>query len=885
MTETQLAVNLALLAPCALLRWFDDDLLGVLTECAEDEIRDLLDSPLVVSTAECAGAYSLCQHVQAEVLARVQTEPLVDDLTLHARAFDYFLRRMEQPQPGERRLADEAACFYHLSKLRELLAQRREWRTIAAYTEAVRAAHPRQPRHQLLVTLYEGLVAINTQDYERGETLLVHVLDQPDLDNDDRMLALRSLGHGYWFQTRWDRALACYQQYYALARAAGDRFYQASALLNMSMTYKETGYYEQALELSTQSLALFREAQDRPGQAHALWEAGQDAMHLGRWHDARRAFHEAIQLYQALGIVAPLANLFWCEGFLHHLLGDEAASEASYREALSIAQSAEHGDPTAAMDALLWLGFLYQTQDRWDEAMDRYEQALAVARQVHSQYYLAAIQGRRGDVLARQGRPEAALAAYAQAIDGIEALRGVTEQEEIKIGVLGTTQHFYEAIVRLCLERQHVARAFEYVERARSQAFLDKLVRKSPELYERLDQPVTTLAEVQARLPADALLLEYFTTGVLPRGEHLLNRLPPENERLREHLTLPPQIIIFAVTRDGCEVHQAALNPNSLRPQIGDPGPGRSLLHDHLLRHLQARLIEPVGHLLPGKRLLYLVPHGPLHYVPFMALRRADGRYLLDGDGPAIALAPSATILVRNCLGRPPSRADGVLALGYDDQAEAMLCHAETEARRVAHLVGGQAWTGPRPKSQRLLAAGLRLRWLHFAGHAVFNPHDPLDSALRLGADDTLSARAIIDGLDLCADLVTLSACTSGLSHVVPGDELLGLPRAFLYAGAPTVVCTLWEAADLAALLVMEQFYTRLLQGQPAAAALRDAQVAVRQMSGRALAAAIARRQAEDPAYTPPQHELALIASAGDDGFPFADPFYWAPFMLIGRPS
>ncbi len=170
MTETQLAVNLALLAPCALLRWFDGDVLGVLTECAEDEIRELLDSPLVVSTADCAGAYSLRQQVLAEVLARAQTEPQVDDLALHARAFGYFLRRLEQPQSGERRLADEVACFYHLGKLRELLAQRREWRTIAAYTEAVRAAGPQQPRHRLLVTLYEGLVAINTQDYERGET-------------------------------------------------------------------------------------------------------------------------------------------------------------------------------------------------------------------------------------------------------------------------------------------------------------------------------------------------------------------------------------------------------------------------------------------------------------------------------------------------------------------------------------------------------------------------------------------------------------------------------------------------------------------------------------------------------------------------------------------
>src|SRR3712207_1055679 len=100
----------------------------------------------------------------------------------------------------------------------------------------------------------------------------------------------------------------------------------------------------------------------------------------------------------------------------------------------------------------------------------------------------------------------------------------------------------------------------------------------------------------------------------------------------------------------------------------------------------------------------------------------------------------------------------------------------------------------PAPKGDQIVEPAARARWLHFAGHAVFTPHDPLESALELSEDEALTARAIIGQLDLRADLVTLSACTSGLSHVVPGDELLGLQRAFLYAGVPSVVCTLWEA-------------------------------------------------------------------------------------------
>ena len=147
-----------------------------------------------------------------------------------------------------------------------------------------------------------------------------------------------------------------------------------------------------------------------------------------------------------------------------------------------------------------------------------------------------------------------------------------------------------------------------------------------------------------------------------------------------------------------------------------------------------------------------------------------------------------------------------------------------------------------------------------------------------------LTARTLIERLDLRADLVTLSACTSGLSYVVPGDELLGLQRAFLYAGVPAVVCTLWEANDLAALLVMEHFCKALCQGQPAAAALRDAQVTVREMTGRDVAAAFDRWRMEYLQGTAEAPELPAIPPQQADARVFGDPFFWAPFMLIGRP-
>src|SRR5439155_25343614 len=107
--------------------------------------------------------------------------------------------------------------------------------------------------------------------------------------------------------------------------------------------------------------------------------------------------------------------------------------------------------------------------------------------------------------------------------------------------------------------------------------------------------------------------------------EHLINTLAADNTHLREHLTLPPRVVIFAITRDHFEVHTSALDPNKLRPQLGDPVPSRRLLRERLITNLHAELIAPIQPLLRGRQLLYLIPHGPLHFVPFMALPAADG--------------------------------------------------------------------------------------------------------------------------------------------------------------------------------------------------------------------------------------------------------------------
>ncbi len=227
-----------------------------------------------------------------------------------------------------------------------------------------------------------------------------------------------------------------------------------------------------------------------------------------------------------------------------------------------------------------------------------------------------------------------------------------------------------------------------------------------------------------------------------------------------------------------------------------------------------------------GDRLI-IVPHDVLHYLPFGALRTPEGRWLIEDY--TITTLPSASVL-KFLPGKEARAAAGALALGNPDVGPALhLRYAEREAQAVGQryqgatvLVRDQA-TETRAKALSG-AAGL----LHFATHGELNEKDPLSSALLLvpdGKEDgRLEVREIF-GLDLKAKLVVLSACETGLGKLSKGDELVGLQRAFLYAGTPAVVTTLWKVDDRASYYLMQAFYDNLDESGPAVA-LRHAQLA-----------------------------------------------------------
>lgn len=268
-----------------------------------------------------------------------------------------------------------------------------------------------------------------------------------------------------------------------------------------------------------------------------------------------------------------------------------------------------------------------------------------------------------------------------------------------------------------------------------------------------------------------------------------------------------------------------------------------------LLQKLYTALFAPLEPLLANYKRLLIVPHGSLHYLPFHALYNAKtGQYLLEAFDE-ISYLPAANLL-RFCRERAgQSTGKGALVFGYSNQG-ALPCTQE-EAQLVAATLRGWGECVEEVEEaaslERFRAEAHNKRIIHLAAHGRYREDAPLFSSLLLAGGE-LTGHEIFN-MELQASLVTLSACDSGLGTIGGGDEILGLSRACLYAGASSLALSLWRVEDRAGSRLMQEFYRNLLNGQSKAAALRQAQ-------------------------------LALLNHPD-----YRHPFYWAPFILIGDGS
>lgn len=537
--------------------------------------------------------------------------------------------------------------------------------------------------------------------------------------------------------------------------------------------------------------------------------------------------------------------------------------------------------------------------------------ALRLAVEGKDPLYLAwALRGRGTVAYRTQPLPEA-LRHAERALDAAEALRETQSDAPSQAELLATWVGDYHRLAGWTLEaggatgqgatlpmREALTRAFAVSERLRARTLLDALV-ASRALASSEDTPERRAerGEVQRRLVAvqrrllDASLeeggretalkelqeLERHERDLRPAPRHgapefasleAVEQGLGEDEALLAFLvgddvdvsgTSAGGAWVLAVTRSGTQVHRlpertrlvaAATLFSGLVERRDDSELGAAAA-------LHAQLLGPaLAGLPPTVRRLLLVPDGPLHDLPFAALReRPDGPPLVARY--ELALVPSAS-LWRHWR-QAPARAPGgeALVLADPDRAlrqplaraaarertgvftEAARLGALPEARREGHEVEdvlrgthtpARLHVGTDASEHALKSTDLSsVRVLHLAAHAVVDAEAPERSALVLAPgseeeDGILQPREIAE-LHLKGALVVLSACRSASGTVLPGEGVLSLARAFFEAGAHAVVASLWPLRDDEAAALVERFYRHLATGAGTSAALRAAQL------------------------------------------------------------
>ncbi|MEM7536863.1 MAG: CHAT domain-containing protein, partial [Chloroflexota bacterium] len=324
-------------------------------------------------------------------------------------------------------------------------------------------------------------------------------------------------------------------------------------------------------------------------------------------------------------------------------------------------------------------------------------------------------------------------------------------------------------------------------------------------------QRPTQLASLQSLLPKDTVLLEYFVSG----SEIILFLVTTDRifvQRLAETLPVVEQNLQFF-----------NLNCSNFVTQIKNPL--RQIIQmliaqaQKILHELYNALVAPVVSRLCDYKHLIIVPHHSLHHIPFHALHTGSC-YLLEAYH--ISYLPNS-MLLHYCQPDTSTHKQTRSCVTFA-HADAHIPHVTEEAAQVAAIMQGTSYLNQDASLDTVRNTIPKADIIHFATHGDFNAQNPLFSGLTL-ADGALTTFDIFH-LRLRASLVTLSACETGCHNISAGDELLGLLRSFLYAGASSVVLTHWPVEDKAAKELMALFYQQLANGDTKDCALGKAQQA-----------------------------------------------------------
>lgn len=691
-----------------------------------------------------------------------------------------------------------------------------------------------------------------------------------------------NIAYLYYLRGEYSKAIQMLRAASSNSKKIGDAYHQALCNLDLAELYLELNLSSEASELAQQGYEGFTKLRMGYEGAKCLAFSAIAASQQGHAFEGLKLFSQAREMFikEKNQVWPSLIDLYRALVFFEEGRFFEARRHCT--EALDSFKSLNL--PSKSVLAQLLLARIALKTDDPEQAFQHASGALEKVSALESPFLIYQAYLLLGNIQSARRDREKAYAAYKSAREALETLRSSLRGEELKIAFIRNRLEVYENLVEICLSREAdqsaAEEAFSYVEQAKSRSLMDlfarpaptatendtgqsELVRSIKDLREELNwyynriereqlQPEQQSTERIALLQQEArdrekklvrVLHDASATDATEAGLQMPSHVPistiraaiPPDTLLVEYFRVRDRILVCLLGRETLEIVpvtvesrvagllrllQFQLSKFRLNPQYLEA------FHDSLvqatqshLKELYDELIAPVASRLTANHLIF-VPHGSLHYVPFHAL--FDGsQHLIDRH--TVSYSPSASIYAL-CQSRTANTLGASLVLGIPDpQAPAILDEVQA---LTGVLDRAELFVGQNATEQVLRSKGPTSRVIHIATHGRFRQDNPMFSAIRLG-DSFLSLFDLYQ-LRLPVELITLSGCSTGLNVVAAGDELIGLARGLLHAGAQSLILSLWDVHDKSTAEFMTAFYGFLRQGKTKAEALQASMLQLR---------------------------------------------------------
>jgi CHAT domain-containing protein/tetratricopeptide (TPR) repeat protein len=735
----------------------------------------------------------------------------------------------------------------------------------------------------------------------------------------------------------YGKAQEAFQKSLDLAEKINDKPLIGVVLTNMAELHLQLGRFDIALDNAQKSLKVMREVGEQRSAADALEMVGMIHSATGNYNAALKSFKEVFRIGEEIKDQAKIASSQYQIGVIYAKLGDYNQALANYAKALSLFEAAEIKPQMGK--CYLMIGSAEFSKKEFAKADDAFKKSIALLKETGTQDVLWRAMYNKGILNREQGNVEEATNSMKEAVEVLDRVRAELFLPEQKWMFLEDRLDVYEDLVRLLTNSQNIAEAFDYAQKSKARAFLDLLSEAHIDPQQNLSNENY---EEKKRLQAETMSLnqsikdEYENEklnrnaiGKLQRErnrlddeyQNLMLKIRQENPRyaglrypqplkladaqklidkdsvLMEYFVGKKESLCFVITADDSKVFNLPSEKNLneqirlITEAIQKPDPvwqttsGMYRQYATAARLLYRKLLEPAGASLQKKRII-VAADGMLGYLPFESLLTSGGnskdidfaKLSYVGLKYEIQYVPSISVLAAIEQNRTANIVDHRKALiafadplsqpgipknisGVDrsvrDASSSLeqLPYAKAEVEEISKLYPKGSTSlliGKDASEENAKQLDLQdYRVLHFASHGMIDEDHPQFSSLILNAggneDGYLTMREVFD-LKLNADLVVLSACKSGLGQRIRGEGVTGLSRSFFGAGASSVLVSLWNVSDRSTADFMTSFYRGMEKGKLNEAAALKA----------------ARRK--------------LILSKK-----FSHPYYWSPFILIGR--